>query len=146
MSNGHAQTVCMITDLLAYAPNSAVTVRIIPGQPNDMIRQLAETLLKEAKPLWLPTALKYIALARRFDGDMVFELLISQDVDYIKAFLAALKEQFDVDIDLESLEIKDLEELAEELEPIKEEHEDEYNTLRLDEIQQIMQRLERYSF
>ncbi|NJL55118.1 hypothetical protein HC928_07975 [bacterium] len=62
-SEGHAQTVCLLADLLEYAdtsriPDFAQLIDITSQSPAQLIRHLARHLLEKTNPAWLREALE----------------------------------------------------------------------------------------
>lgn len=131
-TKGHAQSVCLIGDLLRYGSSYQNGTlpdfpRLRPGDYDTVIPQLMMRLIEGAQPDWLQEALYIGVVARRFDTDLLYALLKENYIDTLQSGLLA----DGVD--------------AEEESPAEEEEEED-TTLVIAVKQRILEEIQKYSF
>jgi hypothetical protein len=139
-SGGHAQTVCLIADLLEYgdpenlpdlSPRSA-------AKPQELVFELVQRLIDETRDPWLQEALQYAGLTRRFDGDLIHTVLLNTEsyAEALKDEIASRAGENPDEIDLDALEEDDTsDDVRNAAEYVRQEF-----------IHRILEKLERFSF
>lgn len=99
-NQGHSQTVCLVADLLRYVgidegmelvktSSAAVSPAETLNTEETMakiVQKAASKLSKSVKPLWLRYAMRLGAVLRRFDGQLMVELLCRGSADFNDAY------------------------------------------------------------
>jgi hypothetical protein len=142
-TDGHSQTVCLIADLLKYGGIES-SIRDIQKANADLrdepsldrltriVRASVKSLSKSVEPKWLRDAIRLGAILRRYDGQLMLELLKAES----KAYRTTYRQKKN-----EFLQTKGIDEDAD----------DEVTARALQELdakqaQEIQNMLERYSF
>ncbi len=146
-SKGHAQTVSLVADLLqtslAAQPDLLSNLpRWQEGEYEQTIPELLLQLIEDTPTSWLCESLWLGIIARRFDADLLYRVLMSSD-DHLPALTAGLLHE--EDLEDQPVSLTDSDAAAEDPDE-NEEDEDEEHPLAAEIKERILQAVTRYSF
>lgn len=91
VSRGHAQTVCLLADLLEYTDDGNLQLPEVASDatPGDLVQNIAHVLISRTNPSWIADALQYGALVHHFDGALMHTVLL-ENPEYRAKFEAEI--------------------------------------------------------